>query len=123
MTRKDKEVFREVKTAIKNGVVYLMDDAVKISYNGKSYIIKDFYEPRDNTINFLVDGEKIEQSKARQIRNNFAQIMKPSRTWVEVTVKDTVNKYFTGDDKAKTVKYKGFQEKVLLFCYRKHFCR
>lgn len=128
MAQNDREVFREVKNAIKYGMVFPMDDAIKMSYQGKCYIIKDFYEPRDDEIYLLVDGEKIEQKKSsakpRKIINSLS-MLKPAKTWLEVTIKDYNDAIFDalGQSVEKTVKYKGLREKILIWSYLRHFSR
>lgn len=127
MAQNDREVFREVKNAIKYGAVFPMDDAIKMSYQGKSYIIKDFYEPRDSEISLVVDGEEIKQqrsTKPRKITNSLS-MLKPAKTWLEVTIKDYDDKTFgaLGQSAEKVVKYKGLPEKLLIWAYLCRFCQ
>ena len=127
MAQNNREVFREVKNAIKYGAVFPMDDAIKMSYQGKSYIIKDFYEPRDSEISLVVDGEEIKQqrsTKPRKITNSLS-MLKPAKTWLEVTIKDYDGAIFDalGQSVEKTVKYKGLREKILIWSYLRHFSR
>ena len=123
MTADDKMQYREVKDAIRYGALFPADQGVKFSYNGKSFVMEDFYEPRACDISLVVDGQPIKQSVVKTVKSFFSGFF--PKTHLEITVngyKDS-NSGSAKQEDSKTLTYKGVRERALLFLVYRNFGR
>ena len=109
----DKKTYQEVKTAIKNGIMYptKRESVTKFSYKGVTYLVSSCYHPRSRDIKISIDGEVEHESKLATFVNNLKDIVDLSACYTNVQIQDYTDKV-NGLDPIE-VEYSGLRDKAL----------